>query len=119
MNMINDSLLKLRLAFSNIPMKGLFFWEGLLFLDDDQYKKTIEENLINTINSSIPSENKELRAYYTEILNALKEVRKGIAEDPKVKSSIEEIRESLIGEAADEIIVNDMKDNLAQKETDL
>ena len=117
--MINDSLLRLRLAFSNIPMKGLFFWEGLLFLDDDQYKKTVEENLINIINSSVPNEDKDLRAYYTEILNALKEVRKGIAEDPKVKSAVEEIREALIEEAADEIIINDMKADLAKQEPNL
>lgn len=114
--MINDSLLRLKLAFSNIPMKGLFFWEGLLFLEDDQYKKTVEENLVNTINEDIANEAKDLKTYYMEILNALKEVRQGIMQDPKIRSSVETIRDALIAEAANEIIINDMQANLAKQE---
>ena len=99
--MINDSLLRLKLAFSNIPMKGLFFWEGLLFLEDDQYKKTVEENLVNTINEDIANEAKD---------------RQGIMQDPKIRSSVETIRDALIAEAANEIIINDMQANLAKQE---
>lgn len=107
--MISESLLRLKLAFSSIPMKGLFFWEGLLFLDDAQYKKIVEDNIANVINSSVPSKDTNLREYYADILSALKEVRKSIIEDPEIKSIVEKIREVLITETAEEILLDNMR----------
>lgn len=108
--MTNDALLKLRMAFSHIPMKGLFFWEGLLFLDDEQYKKNVEDNLTELINQEIPQEDQDLKTYYTEILNALKEVRQAIQDDPQVKNSVTTIRDSLITEATDKILIQEIQE---------
>lgn len=116
MPMLTDSILRLKIAFASIPMKGLFFWEGLLFLKDEEYKKIVEENFINVVNS-LPEEDKENTAYYREILEDLKKVRKSILEDPQIKNEVEKIREALISEAAYETIIESMKDNLAKQET--
>lgn len=114
--MFTDSILRLKIAFANTPMKGLFFWEGLLFLKDEEYEKIVEENFISTMNS-FPKKEKDVMAYYQKILGDLKQVRKEITEDPKIRNEVEKIREALISEAAQETIIEAMKENLAKQET--
>lgn len=114
--MLTDSILRLKIAFANIPMRGLFFWEGLLFLDDEEYKEVVEKNFVDVLNT-FPEGEKKLTAYYQEILADLKETRKNILEDPSVRNEVEKIREALISEAAHETIINAMKENLAKQES--
>ena len=109
--MSTDTILKLRIAFANIPMKGLFFWESLLSLKDEEYKKIVEENFINAINN-FPKNEKDATTYYQEILTDLRELRKSIQENPDMKSEVEKIKDEIISEIAHEKIVSDMKNNL-------
>lgn len=113
--MTNDALTKLRVAFSHIPMKGLFFWEGLLFFDDEQYKKNIEDNLADLINQDVLQENQDLKTYYTEILNALKEVRKASKEDLNIKNTITAIRDALIVETTDKMFSQAMQETVVKQ----
>ncbi|CAL7964187.1 hypothetical protein GAMM_60251 [Gammaproteobacteria bacterium] len=112
--MLTDSILRLKIAFANTPMRGLFFWEGLLFLEDDEYKKVVEGSFIDVANSFSGEE--ELVAYYKGILEDLKKVRMGIFEDPEVRNEVEKIREAHISEVARETIINIMEDSLAPKQ---
>ena len=86
--MLTDSILRLKIAFANIPMRGLFFWEGLLFLKDDEYKKIVEGNFIDVMNT-FPKEEKEATVYYKQILEDLKKAREDIFKDPEIRNEVE------------------------------
>ena len=113
--MFTDAVLRLKVAFANIPMKGLFFWEGLLYLNDDEYKKVVEGNFTEAISSFKP-EDKEAISYYEDILEDIKTVRKEIMGQPEVRKSVEDIREALISEAAHDTVIDAMEKNLADSE---
>jgi hypothetical protein len=114
--MLTDSILRLKAAFANIPMRGLFFWEGLLFLKDEEYKKIVEGRFIDIVNS-FPKEEQEATAYYWEILEDLRVVRKDILSNPGVRGEVEKIREALISEAAHETIIDAMRDKLSKSKS--
>lgn len=115
--MLTDSILRLKIAFASLPMKGLFFWEGLLFLKDDEYTKIVEEKFISTMRS-FPEEDKEQIEYYKEILQDLKKTRKDISDDLAIRVEVEKIREALVSEAAHETIIDAIKDNMKTQEID-
>jgi hypothetical protein len=112
--MLTDSILKLKIAFAPIPTKGLFFWEGLLFFNDEEYKKVIEGNFIRTM-EALPKADIETISYYQEVLKNLREVREEISTDLSARNEVEKIREALMSEAAHEIIIDAMKENLAKQ----
>ena len=112
--MLTDAILRLKVAFANLPMKGLFFWEGLLFLSDEEYEKIVVGNFTNAL-SSLGSEEKEAADYYEEVLKDIKIARKEIAENPEVRNDVEKIREALIDEAAHETLVDAVKEDLENK----
>lgn len=111
--MLSDNVLQLKIVFSTLPMKGLFYWEGLLSLADAEYQKVIEEKFRSGMAAISPNE-KEMLAYYEDILNNLKEVRLQIANDPAIRNEVEKIREGLIDEFAHETIIASLRDKLAK-----
>ena len=115
--MLTDSILRLKIAFANIPMRGLFFWEGLLFLKDDEYKKIVEGNFIDVMNT-FPKEEKEATVYYKQILEDLKKAREDIFKDPEIRNEVEKIREALISEAAYEAVIDNMKEGLDKQNSE-
>jgi hypothetical protein len=112
--MQTDAIFRLKIAFNNIPMRGLFFWEGMLSLNDEEYKKTVEENFISVM-KDFPQEEKEAMVYYQEVLRDLRETRKDIFANPKVRNEVEKIRDALIAEAADETFIDIMKADLPKQ----
>lgn len=115
--MLTDAILRLKIAFANIPMRGLFFWEGLLFLKDEEYEKIVEGNFTKAI-SSFPSEEKDAISYYEGVLKDIKTVRKEILDDPAVRKSVEDIREALISEAAHDTVMEGLRENLDKTSSD-
>jgi len=115
--MLTDAILRLKVAFANLPMKGLFFWEGLLFLKDDEYKKIVEKNFIDEV-EKFPKEENEAKSYYQEVLEDLRAARKEIFENPEVRNEVEQIREALIDDAAHETMIDALKENIKDKEKD-
>lgn len=112
--MLTDAILRLKAAFAEIPMQGLFFWEGLLFFKDEEYKKVVEEKLTEAI-SELPADDKETLSYYNSILDDLREVRKEILNDPAVRDEVEKIRDALIDSTAHDTIIDAMKTNLEKE----
>jgi archaellum component FlaC len=111
--MPTDSILRLKIAFANIPMKGLFFWEGLLSLKDNDYKEIIEKDFRKTIDNFSENE-KELATLYEEILEDLKTVRNEITHNLELKKEVEEIREALIKESAYKAAIDVAKEKILQ-----
>ena len=106
--MLTDAILRLKIAFANIPMKGLFFWEGVLFLTEEDYQKIVEDNLVAAINSLV-KDSRELISDYHKVLADLKTLRREIVADPSIRNEVEKIRESLIAEVADETVLDSMR----------
>lgn len=109
--MLTESIIRLKIAFSHLTMNGLFFWEGLLFLDDAKYKEIVEEKFTNMI-ASFPTTEKEAISYYQEIFEDFKKVRKDVLDNVKTRAEVEKIRESLISKAAHEAIIDIMRNSL-------
>ncbi len=103
-----DSIMRLRLAFANVPMKGLFFWEGLLNLDDQEYKEVVEKSFIDEINS-FAKEEKKSAEYYNQVLADLRVIRNDIHKNPDVKKEVEKIRGALISQTAHSMVIDSMK----------
>lgn len=110
--MENEAILKLKIAFSQLPMKGLFFWEALLYLDDNEYNQLVEENFNRQL--TVLLQQGEDPKHYLELLELLKEVRKQIETDSDLKTEIEAIRNSLIEEETQEAILESLRDKLAK-----
>ncbi len=112
--MLTDAISRLRICFANIPMKGLFFWESLLFLKDTEYQNTVEKSFIKALHS-FPKDEQDTTETYQKILKDLQIVREGINKDPQIRGEVEKIREALIAEAAYATIINTMKENLSKQ----
>jgi uncharacterized protein (UPF0335 family) len=106
-----DAVLRLKLAFAKLPMKGLLFWEALLSFKDIEYKKIIEEKFVNIVHS-FAQNNEEAKIYYQQILEDLKEVRQKISsngtEPSELRKEIINIRDAIIAKAAYEMAIHDM-----------
>lgn len=105
-----DAVLRLKLAFAKFPMKGLLFWEALLFFKDKEYKKMIEEKFVNIVHS-FAQNNEEAKTYYQQVLEDLKEVRQKIAngsELSELRKEIINIRDAIIAKTAYEMAIHDM-----------
>ncbi|CAL7963671.1 hypothetical protein GAMM_60005 [Gammaproteobacteria bacterium] len=113
-----DSIIRLRMAFATVPMKGLFFWEGLLNLNDEEYKEIVENSFIDEI-KSFPKKEKEAVEYYNQILADLRAVRKDILKNPEIKKEVEKFREALIDQATYKMVIDSMKKNLSSQEEKL
>lgn len=101
--MISESILNLKMVFASLPMKGLFFWEVLLYLDDDEYKRIVEEKFIKLI-----GDNKN-DICFQNILETMDNLRKDIANNHNIKSEVEKIRESLFAEMAHETAMDSIR----------
>lgn len=104
---LTDAILRLKIAFASLSMKGLLFWEGLLFFKEEEYKKIIETKFVNLVNF-VEKNDHGAKAYYQQILEDLREVRKGIFKDTETKDEVMKIRDAIISKAAYEMVIADM-----------
>ena len=91
-----ESILILRLAFTPLYRKGIYFWDALLFLDDEQYKNTMEKVTENIVEKYSSPKN---IAYCNDVLLALQNVRINIHHEI-VNHAVREIRDGIIEELA-------------------
>jgi hypothetical protein len=113
--MIDGSILQLRIAFDNIPHKGLFFWLSLLLPEETQYDALIQKNFEKTLSN--PDEKKELPDYYKDIVRNLKYVREQVLINSEVKVQVETIKDAIIEEMADEMILEKMREDLIKQQS--
>ena len=108
MSKIEDKILELKIAFANIELQGLFFWDGLLFLNDEEFNKTIEKKLIETI-ENLPKNDHIAIEHYQKILKNLQTLRHELPNNPQLKEEIEGIYKHLISETTYSDIINELK----------
>jgi hypothetical protein len=113
--MIDEAILELRVAFSDIPHQGLFFWLSLLLQEETQYESLIQKNFEKAAKDF--DKNKELPDYYKNIIANLKHVREHVLSDPKARVQVEEVKDALIGQMADEMILEKMREDLIKQQS--
>lgn len=109
--MVNDTILQLRALFSGIPFNGLFFWQSVLLPLEVPYDQLIQEKFTEVL-SAIPNKSKEQTAHYKNILELLKQLRREVLKDPQVRNDVEKIRDALVDNAANDLAIMKVRDNL-------
>ncbi len=114
---LTDPVLRLKLAFANLPINGLFLWEALLSFDTDEYQKVVEDKLNKIIITALQN-NHEVNnniAYYQQVLKDLQKVRKQILKNHPIKNEVIKIRDAIISKQAYETIIGDMCNSVMQE----
>ena len=106
--MSEEIILQLRVAFDNIPHKGLFFWSSLLLPKKVAYEDFVKKTFDGLIHDT-PPEKKNLLAYYKKIAKNLIKLRELVLTDSAVKVQVEKIRDAIIKKVAHEVVMDQIK----------
>lgn len=109
--MSEEIILQLRVAFDNLPQKGLFFWLSLLLPKEVVYEDFVRKTFDN-LSRDIPPERNDLLTHYKKIAENLVQLRNLVLSDPAVRAQVEKLRDALMKKTAHEVVMEQIKKDI-------